>query len=239
VNWREATLFAVDTETTGVDHERDRIVELGACRYVPAAMVDYDEDSFCRFGTLLNPGMPIPPEATAINGITDEMVGGKPRIEDIAERFLARVEAADVLVGYNWPFDERMLRAELGKDWEVAIYNKPVIDVYRLVKLPQVGKFWPGEKKGNPGRHRLGNVAARSDISIQRRGKAHRASSDAELALRLLLRLSDPGTHYGSKLAKYIPDDAHEFSRRIEGWREEQEADFQAWRATQPERASA
>lgn len=231
MKWREATLLAVDVESTGLDPEQDRIIELGACLAVPG-------EELQPFRQLLFPGCGIPAEATTIHGITNEMVAGKPRIEDIAGRFLARVEAADVLVGYNWPFDEAFLRAELGAEWALVTHDKPVLDPLVLVRTPQVGKFWPGAAKGNPGRHRLENVAARKDIGIQRSGRGHRASSDAELTVKLLLHFGDSGTHYGAKLARHLPEDAYELSQLIAAWRVEQDKDFQAWRATQPESAT-
>ena len=59
--------IAFDTETTGVNSSLDRIVELGAVIFENGIIVD-------QFSSLVNPNMEIPPEATAVNHITPEMV---------------------------------------------------------------------------------------------------------------------------------------------------------------------
>ena len=69
-------LVVFDIESTGVNARQDRIVELAAIRIEP----DGTETEKCW---LLNPGVPIPPETTAIHGISDEMV----KAEDIAAFF--------------------------------------------------------------------------------------------------------------------------------------------------------
>jgi len=63
----------VDVETTGFSPVTDRIVEL-AC-----VLVDGDRVAG-RWGTLVNPRMPIPADATAVHGITDRMVAGAPDV---------------------------------------------------------------------------------------------------------------------------------------------------------------
>ena len=63
-----------DTETTGIRFEKDRIIEIAA--YDPI-----ENREFCEF---INPGLPIPPQATAIHNITDEMVADAPDFGDIA-----------------------------------------------------------------------------------------------------------------------------------------------------------
>ena len=60
-----------DLETTGVDTARDRIVEVSMIKIMP----DGEEITRTR---RLNPGMPIPPEATAVHGITDDDVRDCP-----------------------------------------------------------------------------------------------------------------------------------------------------------------
>lgn len=207
MKWQGQHLFAVDTETTGIVRGKDRIIELGAY---------WEGDGGVRFGTLINPGIPIQAEVSAVHGITDEMVADKPRLADIVPRFLLRLHQATVLVAYNWPFDSGMLEAEMGDSWRVAIADKPVLDPYVVVRFDDVGRYWPGK-----GRHKLDAVAER--YKLRRRGSSHRASSDAYMAIRILRHL-----------ARHLPEDAHEAAELISRRREEQDARFQAWLATQP-----
>ena len=60
-----------DTETTGVKYTEDRIIEIAA--YDPSL-----NKTFCEF---INPKIPIPPEATMIHQITDEMIKNAPCFE--------------------------------------------------------------------------------------------------------------------------------------------------------------
>lgn len=93
--------IAFDLETTGVQPKTDAIVEIGAVRFDGTEPVD----SFC---TLINPGRPIPPEASAVNGISDEMVAGSPAVETVLADFAGF--CGDLpLVAHNAPFDFKFL----------------------------------------------------------------------------------------------------------------------------------
>lgn len=87
----------IDTETTGLHKGKDKILELGAVRFVGGKPVEI-------FETLVNPGRPIPKEVTAINHITDDMVAGCPTIREVLPAFDRFVGASNV-VGHNLDFD--------------------------------------------------------------------------------------------------------------------------------------
>lgn len=94
-----------DLETTGVAPDRDRIVDLAFLRRAP----DGQEEVF---SSLVDPGMPIPPEATAVHHITDEMVRGQPTFAALAPKLLDFIGDAD-LAGFGiLRFDVPMLTAE-------------------------------------------------------------------------------------------------------------------------------
>jgi len=86
-------LVFVDLETTGPRVGVDRVVEFGAVRF---------EDGLPeRELTLaLDPGMPIPPSATAIHGVTDDHVAGCPTFADVLDVIDEFLGGAD-LAGYN------------------------------------------------------------------------------------------------------------------------------------------
>lgn len=100
----------VDTETTGVDTSKDAIIELGMVlfEYDPETGIVYKVlDSLDQ---LEDPGFPIPPESTAVHGITDEMVAGK-RIEDAdVERIL---EGVSLVIAHNAKFDRVFMEKRL------------------------------------------------------------------------------------------------------------------------------
>ena len=92
---------AFDLETTGTKPQKDMIVEVGAVLFDGSCAVR-------SYGSLINPGLPIPPDASAVNGITDEMVRGKPGIADILGEF-ADFCGDLPLVAHNAPFDFKFL----------------------------------------------------------------------------------------------------------------------------------
>ena len=80
-----------DTETTGIRAEKDRIIEIAA--YNPET-----KQSFCEF---INPGMPIPPEATNIHHITDAMVEASPSFKIVGQAFIDFCGPNAVLIAHN------------------------------------------------------------------------------------------------------------------------------------------
>jgi DNA polymerase-3 subunit epsilon len=118
-------ILVLDVETTGVDIGTDRIIEL-ACRGL-----NYDVPAFSlRF----NPGRPIPEEATAVHGISDDDVRHLPSFADSVEQFWSTINGADIIAGYNVGFDVGMLAEELS----LAGYAWPrpgalVLDAYKVM----------------------------------------------------------------------------------------------------------
>ncbi len=92
-----------DTETTGIRADKDRIIEIAA----------FDPHGDRTFEVLVNPGCPIPPEATSIHNITNEMVTNAPAFADVAAEFVKFCEGDVVLIAHNNDsFDYHFLKAE-------------------------------------------------------------------------------------------------------------------------------
>jgi len=131
-----ASAVVLDTETTGIDTERDQVIELALVRfrYVAAtgALVDIEN----VYSALEDPGTPIPPGATAIHGITDAMVRGQC-VDDARVTELLR-DAAWV-VAHNAGFDRRFVE----RRW-------PVFESCRWVcsyaEVPWAEEGYPGAK---------------------------------------------------------------------------------------------
>lgn len=95
-----------DTETTGVRADKDHVIEIAA----------YDPLLDRTFEKLINPGRPIPPDATAIHHITDEMVANAPPFSQVALEFMEFCEGEVVLIAHNNDgFDYHFLRSEFGR----------------------------------------------------------------------------------------------------------------------------
>jgi DNA polymerase-3 subunit epsilon len=87
----------LDTETTGLDHRKDEIIELGMVKfdYLPDGRIVGVRDTFSAFN---EPSGPIPPEVTELTGISDAMVAGH-RIEEAA--VTAFVNDVVIVVAHN------------------------------------------------------------------------------------------------------------------------------------------
>jgi len=105
-----ASAIVVDTETTGTNRDADRIIELGLIRFEFGEKSGVISRVTDVYSGLEDPGRPIPPEATAIHGITDAMVAGQ-RIDDA--RVVKLLAGAKLVVAHNAAFDRPFLEARL------------------------------------------------------------------------------------------------------------------------------
>ncbi len=122
---KEFSFIAFDIETTGLTPVVDRIVEIGAVRFRAGEVLD-------TFQTLVDPGIPISPGATATNGITDDMVKGQPTIERVLPGFIDFL-GQDIPVAHHAPFDVDFLAIDISRlNLEVA--NRPVLDTSSIPK---------------------------------------------------------------------------------------------------------
>ena len=125
LNLRNPLVF-FDLETTGIDIAKDRIVEISMVKVMPNG----EEIVKTR---RINPGMTIPPESTAIHGITDEDVKDCPKFKEIAKSLAAQIEGCD-LAGFNSNrFDIPMLAEEfLRAGVDVDLNRRKFIDVQTI-----------------------------------------------------------------------------------------------------------
>ncbi|OIQ30685.1 MAG: DNA polymerase III subunit epsilon [Bacteroidetes bacterium MedPE-SWsnd-G2] len=115
-----------DLETTGINISKDRVVEISILKVFPNGTQESKT-------WLVNPEMPIPPEVTAIHGISDEKVANEPTFKGIAKDIQNMIKDAD-LGGFNSNrFDipllaEEMLRADIDFDMK----NRVAVDVQTI-----------------------------------------------------------------------------------------------------------
>lgn len=160
--YAEGKVFvAFDLETTGLDPHLDRIVEIGAVKFDNKGPIAW-------FSTLINPGIPMPAEAGRVNGISDEMLAGKPFLDDVFADFLLFIRGA-VLAAHNVPFDSGFINEKLDKPLQ-----NPMADTLVFSR-----ELFPSFKS-----HSLQNLALSLGIDSQ---DAHRARDDARLCMEIFL----------------------------------------------------
>jgi DNA polymerase-3 subunit epsilon len=115
----------VDVETTGWVPDDAGITEIGAVRV-------HDGRVVAEFGSLVNPGRPVPGPITELTGIDDQMLTGAPPVAAVLPGLLAFARGS-VLVAHNAPFDLRFLTAAcvgMGGVWP----GFEVLDTARLAR---------------------------------------------------------------------------------------------------------
>jgi DNA polymerase-3 subunit epsilon len=118
--------IVIDVETTGLDPNKDEIIEIALVRYLNGEKID-------SFTTLIKPYQKIPYQATVINGITNAMVKKSPTSDMVIDDILSRIHDAKYVVGYNVEFDLKFLNAACRRHGKY-IENVKVIDVLDYVR---------------------------------------------------------------------------------------------------------
>jgi DNA polymerase III subunit epsilon len=119
-------LVVFDLEATGLNKRADRIVAIALVRYEPSGAVE-------QVNYLINPGIPIPEETTAIHGITDADVANAPSFAEMAEALAAHFDGAD-LAGYNiLGYDIPLLTEEFARaNRPFSVEGRRILDAQRI-----------------------------------------------------------------------------------------------------------
>jgi DNA polymerase-3 subunit epsilon len=207
VEWANASIAVIDFETTGLDSENDRVLEMGIVLFENGELQD-------RKNWLIDPGIPVPEEARKIHGISDEDLANAPRFDEIFPEVVGLLSGR-LPVAYNAGFDKKFLLAEFARyqralDVPVPAALRPeVVWIDPLVWVRELHKYEKGKK--------LTDVCERMGIDI---GQAHRAADDATATGWVLLRL-----------AKDMPSTYGELIRIQSQYEAQQEAELMAWRS--------
>jgi ATP-dependent DNA helicase DinG len=158
------TIVAIDIETTGLDENREAIIEIGAVKFNGRRVED-------EFSTLLNPNRHIPDFITGLTGIDDAMVRQAPRLRDIMQELVNFVGDAPVL-GHNVKFDIGFLR-------KAGMFEfQQTLDTYELAAV-----LMPAASRYN-----LGSLGQQLNIPLP---ATHRALDDARVTQACYVRLFD------------------------------------------------
>lgn len=117
----------IDIETTGLSRKDDQIIEICALRVRNNEIVD-------TFTQLVKPTIPIPPRATKINNITNEMVENAPTIKEVIAAFVEFV-GNDIVIGHNiGSFDLEFIARDCNNELGKPFLNN-YMDTYPLAKI--------------------------------------------------------------------------------------------------------
>ena len=152
------TLSFLDVETTGFK-DSDRIIEVAITK------VDEFGNVIDKFIQRIDPKMPIPKDASAVNKIYDKDVKGQPVFSDVAQKIQEMLKGT-IMVAHNASFDERMLRSEFSK----LGLELPIEGIVDTLKLAQVAL-------PNIPSHAQGELAKHFGVDP---GQAHTAGDDVE-----------------------------------------------------------
>ncbi len=157
-----------DTETTGIKAANDRIVEIAA----------YDLVRECSFEELVNPGIPIPPEASKVHKITDDMVENAASFKEVGEKFIEFCEGDVVLIAHNNDaFDVHFLRHEFARH-EIEMPEWKFFDTLK----------WARRYRPDLPRHTLQFLREIYNIEAN---NAHRALDDVIVLYKIFEQMTD------------------------------------------------
>ena len=214
MDWHRELLIGFDLETTGTDP--------GTARIVTAAVVEVrGGEPIGRHEWLAAPEVPIPDDAVAVHGITNERAAaGRPIREvadEIADVLVAHWRAGAPVVAYNAAFDLSLLAAELDRHGLRSLSERlggeptgPVVDPYTIDRA--VDRYRKGKRT-------LEAVCGEYGVALER---AHEAGADALAAVRVACALAERHRQVAGL-------ELWELHRKQVGWYAHWAADFQSW----------
>ncbi|MGW2407264.1 exonuclease domain-containing protein [Streptomyces sp. NPDC001739] len=214
--WYDGPLAAFDTETTGIDVERDRIVSA-------ALVVQETPRSAPRITRwLINPGVEIPEAAVAVHGLTADHLAlhGRwpaPVVEEVARALAAQSVAGRPLVVMNAPFDLTLLDRELKRHRASSLNAYLGAHPLRVLDPRVLDKHLDRYRKG---RRTLADLCAQYEVELT---EAHDAAADALAALQVVRAL---GQRFSDRLGSLHPAELH---TRQAVWYAAQARGLQAW----------
>ena len=174
--WVTQDFVILDTETTGL-YALDRIVEISCI----------DRDGNVLVDSLVNPGIPIPPDATAIHGISDADVADRPSFPALWPLMWNAVRNADCVLIYNASFDSRLIRQSLeGREADLAQAGQLKYGCIMELYAQFYGQY--SEYHGSYTWQKLVNAVDQCGLHMD--GTAHRALADARASLEVLKYLA-------------------------------------------------
>jgi DNA polymerase III subunit epsilon len=196
---------ALDLETTGLSAETDRIVEIGAVRFLMSGQ------EVGRFQRLVNPERPMSPGAYAIHGLSDADLADAATAREVLPEFLEFLgdPGSTVLLAHNASFDAGFLGCELSRAG-LPLSELSILDTLALARrrLPMLSS------------HRLDAMA--QHLGLDGAG-THRALADSLRVKDIWIRLCGPVESWDS-LVSYRMFDSKDSVSPPQGWERLQRA---------------
>lgn len=168
---RTEPFICLDCESTGLQTSTDRIVEIAACKFTFEKILD-------QYETLIDPQCEIPQPSQDIHKISQEMVRGKPKIEEVLPSFLKMIQN-HILIGHGITFDIALIASEAKRHQiPCQIEQQPYFDTLRMARIY-------GESPVNSLQQ------LRQHFNIEPEG-AHRAMSDVIVNIEVFKQLAKP-----------------------------------------------
>ena len=163
-------ILVLDTETTGLDYEKDKIIEIG--------IVELNDNILSQhyFHEYINPEKEISLSAQNIHGISNEFLKNKPVFHEIVKKFLDFIKN-DTLIIHNSAFDTKFINKEL-ENCGFGGLNNNIIDTIKIAK-----KEFPGQMVS------LDSLCRKLNI-VNTRNEYHGALLDATLLTKVYLKLT-------------------------------------------------
>jgi DNA polymerase III epsilon subunit family exonuclease len=207
----ESSFVALDLETTGPDPATDRIIQIALIQIEPGAHIGTGWSFF------VNPERPIPAEATAVHGITDECVSRSPKFAELVPQIFDIARGRRVCAYNGLRFDMPLIRRELAAAGQPVSNHDPLDPAVWVRVIDRRVKRIEGVSK-----YALVSVMER--WGIKREGHAHETLSDALGAWQVFDVIS-------RSRPEYFPSDLSEFCAAQRKFGAQQEAEIEKWKA--------
>ncbi|MCY0892057.1 MAG: PolC-type DNA polymerase III [Acidibacillus sp.] len=163
----DSTYVVFDTETTGLSAAEHELIEIAGVKMRRGEIID-------TFAELIAPIKAIPPKITEITSITNDMVAGKPTVDQVLPAFRKFCEGA-ILVAHNAEFDLSFLAVQASKIG-LDPFTQPTIDTLGLART-----LFPTDRN-----HKLKTLTQKFNVSLTQH---HRALADSEATGRVFYKL--------------------------------------------------
>lgn len=201
------TFVCMDCETTGLDVNQDRIIEIAITKFTFNEVLE-------EFETLINPERAIPEESIKIHHITDDMVQQAPLMRDVLPKVLEMI-GNHIIIGHGVKFDvDLVIKSAERAHLPTTLQHNPTLDTLRMARLygespinslEQLRKHFNIEEEGA---HRaMSDVIVNMDV-FKKLCKEYRSLEDLfeSLSRPIMMKIMPLGKHKGRPL-KELPLD--------------------------------